>query len=100
MGKSTLYVVAAIFSFLYYCVLYHDWVKSSLFDCVKASGLDDRKLTCIDLILANLRSSNPEALTQSKRLLFTQSWYNHILHLGLAFEGKNVLVRGAFPFSG
>ena len=50
--------------------LYHDRVKSSLFDCVKASGLNDRKLTCIDLILANLRSSNSEALTLVKKATF------------------------------
>ena len=38
--------------------------------------MDDRKLASIKSIQVNLRSSNPEALTQSKRLLFTQSWYS------------------------
>ena len=38
-----------------------DHTNLSHFGCVKASGLNDRKLTCIDLILANLRSSNRES---------------------------------------
>ena len=41
--------------------LYHDRVKSSLFDCVKASGFNDRKASCIELILRALRSLNRES---------------------------------------
>jgi hypothetical protein len=37
------------------------------FGCVKASGLGDRKLTCIDLILANLRSPNRESFHVSPK---------------------------------
>jgi hypothetical protein len=33
-------------------------LKFYRFGCVKAPGFNDRKLTCIDLILANLRSLN------------------------------------------
>ena len=37
----------------------------------KASGLHDRKLTCIDLILANLRSSNRESFHASQKGYFS-----------------------------
>ena len=48
-----------------------DHTNLSHFGCVKASGLDDRKLTCIDLILANLRSSNRESFHASQKGYFS-----------------------------
>ena len=44
-------------------VLVPDHKNLSRLGCVKASGLSDRKASCIELILRALRSLNPEALT-------------------------------------
>ena len=96
--------------FLVAASLVPDHTNLSHFGCVKASGLDDRKLTCIDLILANLRSSNRESFHVSPnakdlcgRALDPLSVAEHLAYYDLypnTEEGKKALAHAWNLLSG